>query len=45
MHVTPDQWFWWETPSGNTFWSQRHGKQRAGPAPPPRRRTRTHAAA
>jgi len=34
MHATTDSWFWWITPSGHTFWSQRHGKQRAGPAPP-----------
>lgn len=34
MHKTPDQWFWWQSPSGNTFWSQRHGKQRTGPPPP-----------
>lgn len=33
MHVTADQWFWWETPSGDRFWSQRHGRQRAGPPP------------
>jgi len=34
MHTTTDHWFWWTTPSGHSFWSQRHGKQRAGPAPP-----------
>ena len=34
MHTTVDHWFWWSTPSGHTFWSQRHGQQRAGPAPP-----------
>lgn len=33
MHVTDDQWFWWTSPTGQRFWSQRHGKQRAGPAP------------
>ena len=33
MHKTVDQWFWWQTPSGDTFWSQRHGKQRTGPTP------------
>ena len=33
MHATGDQWFWWETPNGNTFWSQRHGQPRAGPIP------------
>ena len=35
MTGTADGWFWWQTPSGHTFWSQRHGHQRAGPAPPP----------
>ena len=34
MHATADGWFWWTTPSGRTFWSQRHGRQRAGPPPP-----------
>jgi hypothetical protein len=34
MHATDDGWFHWTTPSGRTFWSQRHGRQRAGPAPP-----------
>ncbi len=34
MHATDDQWFWWRTPSGDTLWSQRHGRQRAGPPPP-----------
>lgn len=29
-----DGWFVWATPTGRTFWSQRHGTQRAGPAPP-----------
>ncbi len=33
MHRTDDQWFWWESPSGNKFWSQRHGRQRSGPIP------------
>ena len=33
MHATPDGWFWWRTPSGDTFWSQRHGQQRDGPNP------------
>ena len=41
MHATADQWFWWQTPSGHAFWSQRHGKQRAGPAPPPVTSART----
>jgi hypothetical protein len=39
MHATADGWFWWttpsgDTPSGDTFWSQRHGVQRTGPTPP-----------
>ena len=33
MYVTDDQWFWWTSPTGRSFWSQRHGKQRAGPLP------------
>ena len=33
MHATDDGWFWWQTPDGTTFWSQRHGLQRAGPTP------------
>jgi hypothetical protein len=36
MFVHADGYFWWQTPTGRTFWSQRHGRQRAGPAPPPR---------
>jgi len=35
MHTTPDQWFWWQTPSGHTFWSQRHQHQRTTPTPHP----------
>jgi hypothetical protein len=35
MHVTHDEWFHWTTPRGDTFWSQRHGHQRAGPTPTP----------
>jgi hypothetical protein len=35
MHTTHDGWFWFQTPTGRTFWSQRHFKQRTGPAPPP----------
>ena len=34
MTTTPDQWFTWTTPAGNTIHSQRHGQQqtaRAGP--------------
>jgi hypothetical protein len=34
MHATTDGWFWWTTPSGDTFWSQRYGRQRTGPTPP-----------
>lgn len=37
MQATDDGWFHWTTPSGYTFWSQRHGRRRAGPAPPPAR--------
>jgi hypothetical protein len=33
MHATGDGWFYWTTPSGHSFWSQRHGKQRTGPTP------------
>jgi hypothetical protein len=36
MFATHDQWFWWETPNGDTFWSQRHQQQHPGPAPPAR---------
>jgi hypothetical protein len=36
MHATPDGWFFWTSPSGRTFLSQRHGRRRTGP-PPPRR--------
>jgi hypothetical protein len=35
MHATPDGWFWWQTPNHHTFWSQRHGRQRTDPPPPP----------
>jgi hypothetical protein len=35
MRATPDAWFWWQTPAGRTFWSQRHGRQRPDPPPPP----------
>jgi hypothetical protein len=34
MTATVDGWFWWTTPTGDAIWSQRHGTQRAGPAPP-----------
>jgi hypothetical protein len=36
MFATADGWFWWQTPSGRTFWSQRHSRRHPGPAPPPR---------
>ena len=35
MYITFDQWFWFVTPSGDTFWSQRYGIQHQGPTPPP----------
>jgi hypothetical protein len=35
MHATDDGWYHWQTPTGRTFWSQRHGRTRPGPAPPP----------
>ncbi len=35
MFATADQWFWWQSPTGNTFWSQRYGRQRTGPTPGP----------
>jgi hypothetical protein len=35
MFVTDDGWFWWQSPTGRTFWSQRHRRRRGGPAPPP----------
>jgi hypothetical protein len=34
MSDTTEGWFRWTTPSGDTTHSQRHGRQRAGPAPP-----------
>jgi hypothetical protein len=34
MHATPDAWFYWQTPTGRTIWSQRHGRQHPGPPPP-----------
>ncbi len=34
LHATDDSWFWWRTPTGRTFWSQRHGRPRTGPTPP-----------
>jgi len=32
MFIT-DGWCWFRTPSGRTFWGQRHGHQRTGPTP------------
>jgi hypothetical protein len=37
MHATSDGWFSWQTPTGLTFWSQRHGRRRSDPPPPPNR--------
>jgi hypothetical protein len=34
MALTSDGWSSWRTPTGNTFWGQRHGRIRPGPAPP-----------
>ena len=34
MVAVGDGWFWWTTPTGRGYWTQRHGKQREGPAPP-----------
>jgi hypothetical protein len=33
MHTTPDGWHWWRTPTGHTFWSQRHQHRRTDPTP------------
>jgi hypothetical protein len=33
MHATDDGWFYWTTPTGHSFWSQRHGRRRRGPTP------------
>ena len=35
MFADDDSWFWFQAPNGKTFWGQRHGTQRPGPAPPP----------
>jgi hypothetical protein len=46
MQITADGWTWFQSPSGMTFWGQRHGHQRPGPAPPPvheHEHTRGHA--
>ena len=34
MGITADGWTWFTSPSGHTFWGQRHGRQRTGPPPP-----------
>ncbi|MEZ5144951.1 MAG: DUF222 domain-containing protein [Acidimicrobiales bacterium] len=33
LHATDDGWCWWTTPTGQSFWGQRHGRQRTGPTP------------
>jgi hypothetical protein len=33
MFMTADGWPWFRTPTGHTFWGQRHGHQREGPTP------------
>ena len=33
MWATNDQWFIWESPTGELIWSQRHHQQRHGPFP------------
>ena len=35
VHESPDGWHYLQTPRGHTVWTQRHHRQRAGPAPPP----------
>lgn len=35
LHIDPDGWAWWQTPTGHTFWSQRHQRQRPHPPPQP----------
>ena len=35
MHASPDGWYWWQTPTDRTFWSQRHHHQHPAPPPPP----------
>ena len=34
VHATADGWFYISTPSGNTYWCQRHGRIPGGPPPP-----------
>jgi hypothetical protein len=33
MQATDDGWYWWRSPTGRTFWSQRHQRRRTGPTP------------
>ena len=33
VHADPSGWFWFELPSGERVWGQRHGRQREGPPP------------
>jgi Domain of unknown function (DUF222) len=35
MSATDDGWYRWQTPTGRTFWSQRHGRTRPDQPPPP----------
>ena len=35
MHIDPDGWVWWQTPTGDAFWSQRHQRLRQLPPPTP----------
>ncbi|MFN8039891.1 MAG: DUF222 domain-containing protein [Acidimicrobiales bacterium] len=35
MGITADGWTWFTSPTGHTFWGQRHGRQRTGPPPDP----------
>jgi hypothetical protein len=35
MTVTPDGWSRWRSPTGHTFWGQRHGRRRTGAVPWP----------
>ena len=32
-HADPSGWFWFELPSGDHVWGQRHGRRREGPPP------------
>jgi hypothetical protein len=35
LHAGQDGWFWWQTPSNRTFWSQRRFEPRTDPPPHP----------